>query len=453
MSLFQQEYQQMLELGRLARLAELCQELEDEDDEESSSDEDVHESPSASAGHSQDRDYVRRAERRRNRVLPPLPPIEVRRNPPEPKELDRDEFRAEFFFQPEDFEVLFRRMEPFISKQDTQLRMSIPARLRLQATIKYLMGAVSFSTLEADIGIPRSTLSRLIPSVCEAIWQVLYKECIVLPPDQNVWIEKAQEFEELCQYPYSIGVLDGKLIKGHAYFKGTYSIILLALVDAKHQFMFIEVGDPCPGDDSKVWHSSTLKRALEDGNLHLPLKQGPITHHFISHDTYPLTDRMMKPYTRQGPLQVIEQMFNFRFARARRATENAFGILAHRFRVLRTPIAQKFENAVKTIKAAVVLHNYILQNCNQDGSYLSLVDLRREDEDGNLLEGSWEHEGAISNLVNLGNQFGNRFTTKSAMEHRDTVAKSMVNDNLVPTQFKFTMQQQEIPTVQFILIQ
>ncbi len=40
--------------------------------------------------------------------------------------------------------------------------------------------------------------------------------------------------------------------------------------------------------------------------------------------------------------------------------ENAFGILAARCYVLRGPILQSYPNAVKTIKACTVFHNFLL---------------------------------------------------------------------------------------------
>ncbi len=68
--------------------------------------------------------------------------------------------------------------------------------------------------------------------------------------------------------------------------------------------------------------------------------------------------------------------------------ENAFGILGSRFRVLRNPILQNYENSIKTVQAACVLHNYIIQNCNHDNSYLSKNNLRRDDNEGAVTPGT-----------------------------------------------------------------
>ena len=126
---------------------------------------------------------------------------------------------------------------------------------------------------------------------------------------------------------------------------------------------------------------------------------------------------------------------SFRLSRARRVVENAFGILASRFRVLRNPILQNYDNAVKTVKAAVVLHNYILQTCSKE-DYLPQGSLRRESDSGELLPGSWELEGQNHNVYSLSRLAGNRAGTQAARQQRDQIAQEFLLDNLAPWQFQ-----------------
>ena len=122
--------------------------------------------------------------------------------------------------------------------------------------------------------------------------------------------------------------------------------------------------------------------------------------------------------------------------------ENAFGILSSRFRILRSPILQNYSNAVKSVKAAVVLHNYIMQNSDQEGKYLDPGSLEREDEAGNILPGQWVQDGLPNNLFNLHRLVGNRSGTQTCREQRDALAKAMVTDGLAPWQFRHVFRSQ-----------
>ena len=66
----------------------------------------------------------------------------------------------------------------------------------------------------------------------------------------------------------------------------------------------------------------------------------------------------MKPFPSRC-LTRPERIFNYRLSRARRTVENAFGILANRFRVFHIAICLQPDNAESAAIAACILYNII----------------------------------------------------------------------------------------------
>ena len=181
----------------------------------------------------------------------------------------------------------------------------------------------------------------------------------------------ARNIEEKWNYPCCVGCIDGKHIgiklppdSGSLYFNYThfFSIVLLVLVDANYEFIHVDVGAAGRSSDAGIYGNSTLKHSLSTNRLNLPdsgtLKDTSTSckFHFIGDDAFGLSERMMKPYPHRQ-LEKEKQIFNYRFLRARKKVENAFGILANRFRVLQTTINQPPEKVQMIVLAACCLHN------------------------------------------------------------------------------------------------
>lgn len=228
-------------------------------------------------------------------------------------------------------ELLFL-VTPHIQKKDTRLREAISPRMRLSATLRYLATENSYQDLSFSTRIAPNTLSQIIPETLQAIITVLEEKFISFPSKPEDWKIVSDKFQTMWQFPHCIGVLDGKHIffrpppcDGSKYrnYKGTDSIILLALVDADYKFIFVDIGKNGRTHDSTVFRKSPLGIKLKENNLNLP--QSSILPGFdyrmpyviVGDDAFPLHVNLTKPYPERGLTQE-KRIFNYRLSRARR---------------------------------------------------------------------------------------------------------------------------------------
>ena len=76
-----------------------------------------------------------------------------------------------------------------------------------------------------------------------------------------------------------MGAIDGKHCQiqcfdqtGSVYYnyKGTFSIVLMAISDADLNFIYVDVGIPGSQNDAGIWSISDFKQALDNGTITFP---------------------------------------------------------------------------------------------------------------------------------------------------------------------------------------
>ena len=102
-------------------------------------------------------------------------------------------------------------------------------------------------------------------------------------------------------------------------YKGFFSLVPLALVDAEYRFMWIDYGSSGSCSDTQIFNRNDLREKIEDGTL-MPW--------------------MVNPYSR-WQLTREQRITNYRISKGRRVVENAFGILVSWFRVLLGTMEQR----------------------------------------------------------------------------------------------------------------
>ncbi|CAN7981129.1 unnamed protein product, partial [Ixodes pacificus] len=152
-------------------------------------------------------------------------------------------------------------------------------------------------------------------------------------------------------------------------------LVLMAVVDARYRFLLVDIGRPGSESDGGILSRSEIGLSLEKGTLGFPpLKSLPGTSKdmpfvIAGDEAFPLKTYLLKPYPKvdinknqhdEGRGEALKKrVFNYRLSRARRVSENAFGILSNRWRIFRTFEASE-KNTIAYIGAYVALQNFLL---------------------------------------------------------------------------------------------
>lgn len=310
--------------------------------------------------------------------------------------------------EPDLFREILQRIEPRISRNDTWWRRATQPGLKLAITLRHLATGDSYHSLMYFFRVPHNSISLHIKEVCEAIIDAYVGEVMETPTTPNGWRQVAQDFWDRWQFPHCCGALDGKHIaikcppnSGSIFYnyKGFYSIILLALVDADYRFLWVNVGANGSSGDAQIFNNSDLRDSIITGGIGfpppepLPRDDQPTPYFIVGDDAFGLRTWLMKPHSKRN-LTDPERIFNYRLSRARRIVENAFGILSQRFGCLLTTLRQDPETVNSIVMACVVLHNLMRIRYPRQ-----LPDVDQEGPDHQVIPGAWRQNNELIDAI------------------------------------------------------
>lgn len=156
-------------------------------------------------------------------------------------------------------------------------------------------------------------------------------------------------------------------------------MVLFAIVNAYYEFLIVEFGINGRVSDGGVIEYTEFFKRLVNKELNIPtlVSTDGLPHVFIGDEAFALRTDFMIPFS-QKVLTKERRVYNYRFCRTRRVVENAFGILAARFRIFHTAINLKPENIDNVVLCCCVLHNFLRRNCSS--TYIKESDLSDEDQ-------------------------------------------------------------------------
>ncbi|XP_066969032.1 uncharacterized protein [Macrobrachium rosenbergii] len=339
----------------------------------------------------------------------------------------------------ESFGELLEMVRPVIAKKNTVMRDAIPASQRLSVTLRYLATGSSFGDLKSSSAISPQSIGQIVMETCKALIHCL-KGYIQLPKTEEEWKGVARGFEERWNFPNCVGAIDGHHVEtkkptlsGSSYHNDKYrffSIVLLALVNSKYEFLMADAGIKGRVSDEDVFDENAFGKLVEERSLRLPEPQcstytdRKLPFVFVAGEPFTMTENVLKAYARSELDAKKKRIFNRRLSRARGVVEKAFGILTHSFGVFQGPINLAPEKAQVVILACCYLHNFLAMT--KRSSYMDESFLNEENLDSGKIAGVHPISFQKSNA--------SRNPTDIAGEARDSYCDYFNNEGKVPWQ-------------------
>ena len=229
-------------------------------------------------------------------------------------------------------------------KETTQLRRPLVPAKRMAILLHWLAQASSFSELAAMYAIGKSTVAVVVHEGITILRERLVPEVILFPTGQE--LDRVMiDFEALCGLPCCGGALDGTFMPmkkpsefGDTYFcyKKFIAIIVLACVDARGIFTYVNAGRPGSVGDSYAYRNSIMHQKIASGEwLAHPTRSIAgvnIKPFLVADSAFPLSASCMKCYDVGQP--AYRRSFNYSLIRTRRVVEQAFGRLKGRWKIM-----------------------------------------------------------------------------------------------------------------------
>lgn len=320
------------------------------------------------------------------------------------------------------FDTLLSKIERKLTHAPTHI-LPISAKQRLAVSLRLLASGNSLQSIAFSFRMGKSTVSNIINETCDAIIESLSTECLPSPTEDK-WRIISDGFNSKWNFPHCVGAIDGKHVRMQCpdnsgsecfNYKRYFSFILMAAVDCDYCFTCVDIGAYGRESDSSVFSSSKFGQLILNDKLDLPDPE-PLSQSsneifpfvFVGDDAFPLKSNLMKPYPGAN-ISIDRCIFNYRLSRARRIVENAFGILANRWRIFHAPICMNLPKAKKMVYTCIILHNFLRRFDHETAPayrYIPDHSIDFEDNNGEVTPGTWRAEIAedtgLSNISRVG---------------------------------------------------
>ena len=177
--------------------------------------------------------------------------------------MDKYEFINNFRLSRPAFVKLCQILEPYIKKEDTFAKNTIPVQRRVLLTLYYLGQGGNFRAVANQFGVAVPTVSVIVQQITSAINRHLLPDLIKFPTTE----EQLSATMKTFRFPNCLGAIDGShinikkpVVHPTDYYnrKGNYSILIQGVCDGNGKFLSVSCGHPGSIHDARMLRRSTF---------------------------------------------------------------------------------------------------------------------------------------------------------------------------------------------------
>lgn len=261
--------------------------------------------------------------------------------------------------------MLCSKLEPHLAPKEPYYKQQVCSAKKVSMAVWFLSNMEVFRSIANLYGFDsKGSAHRSIMEVIQAIATELFDEYIKWPNNEECQ-RIASAFEDKFGLPNVIGCIDGTHVPikapaserdGFINRKGFPSINVLAVCDDKMKYTHVFVDRAGSVHDARVLRVSPLGPLLQSNSL------ASQQYHLLGDSGYPLLPQLLVPYRDNGHLNATQKKFNTIHSCTRSIVERSFARLKGKMRRLRGLESTLVANSLTIIKAAFVLHNFILEH-------------------------------------------------------------------------------------------
>ena len=262
--------------------------------------------------------------------------------------------------------------------ETTNMRCSVSPEKRLAILLHWLGHGFAERQLATLYRVGPATVNGILHSGVEAVMTCLVPISIRFPVGQALH-DQMLEFEEVSGLPLCAGAVDGTFMRirkpvqwGDQYwcYKSFPAIIVLAVVNARGHYTFVDAGRAGSLGDAFTFNHSRLKANIDNGKWLVGETQvvnGKILKPYIVGDSaFALSPSLMKAFPHPAPPGRRKRL-NAAVCRARKIVEQSFGDTKGRFKILSRASFNDPNYAAKVAVVCCALHNVCMyaNDCNE----------------------------------------------------------------------------------------